>query len=190
MLQKSIFGGKDMETIFQILQVFGYAIGAYYMFVLTHELGHHIILRKYNVPIDEFAIGRGKKRLIGITIKGTWYGIKKNLFNGGANVLKNEEDLKRLTKGQKLLLYRSGIIMNYFVLAVIVVIFYMSGGWEQQITAFKNVTLTNLNYVDGVAYASSIRFTIIAFIVGLLCQIIEPFTGTDIKRIREIKELQ
>ncbi|MGL5244363.1 MAG: site-2 protease family protein, partial [Sarcina sp.] len=70
-----------------------YALLAFSILIIVHELGHFIVAKLNGIKVEEFSIGMGPK-LFGIKGKETEYNLRVLPFGGFVKMLGEEEQVK------------------------------------------------------------------------------------------------
>lgn len=113
---------------------FIFALLAFSVLIIVHELGHFIVAKLNGICVEEFSIGMGPK-LIGFKGKETAYNIRVLPFGGFVRMLGENEDVgnKRSfstkTPLQKILVMIAGAFMNYLLAIVIIASIAMNNGY-------------------------------------------------------------
>lgn len=113
-----------------------YALLAFSILIIIHELGHFAVAKLNGIYVEEFAIGMGPK-IFGIKGKETEYNLRILPFGGFVRMLGENEDVtdKRSfsskTPIQKILVIAAGAFMNYVLALVIFAMFSFNFGFAE-----------------------------------------------------------
>ncbi|MPQ42408.1 M50 family metallopeptidase [Clostridium tarantellae] len=113
-----------------------YAILAFSILIIVHELGHFIVAKLNGIKVEEFSIGMGPK-LFGVKGKETEYNLRVLPFGGFVKMLGEEEQVKdkrsfsSKSPIQKILVIGAGAFMNLVLGIVIFTILCMNNGYAE-----------------------------------------------------------
>lgn len=79
--------------------------------LITHELGHYLVARRFGVVAEEFAIGFGEKTLFSITKGKTRWCVKPIPFGGAC--LFRADDMKNVSPWKRIGIFLAGPVVNF-----------------------------------------------------------------------------
>lgn len=113
-----------------------FALIAFSVLIVVHELGHFIVAKLNGIYVEEFAIGMGPK-LFGVKIGETEYNLRILPFGGFVRMLGEEEEsndsrsLSNKTPIQRILVMGAGAFMNYLLALLIFIGLTMNTGFAE-----------------------------------------------------------